>query len=146
MNLRPDRSGVRDELHDALSAHFGDDQVFMDVVGIELGDDFVEVIERNVASCDNLLAVIGKQQLQLIIANGVKKSPMPAFAKNAGGDLTDQQITAFFDDPSATARTLVLANATTRILYDLDRFQRSRLLHPDDPTQWQPVVAAALAR
>jgi len=39
------------------------------------------------------LAVIGKQELQLIIANGVPKTPMPAFAKNAGGDLTVHQIT-----------------------------------------------------
>jgi cytochrome c oxidase cbb3-type subunit 3 len=43
------------------------------------------------------LAVIGKQQLRQIIANGVPKTAMPAFAKNAGGDLTDQQITILAD-------------------------------------------------
>ena len=39
------------------------------------------------------LAVIGKQKLQDVIANGVPKTAMPAFAQNAGGGLTDQQIT-----------------------------------------------------
>jgi mono/diheme cytochrome c family protein len=43
------------------------------------------------------LAVIGKQQLRQIIANGVAKTPMPAFANSAGGSLTDQQITILAD-------------------------------------------------
>src|SRR5712671_1086358 len=43
------------------------------------------------------LAVIGKQQLRQIIANGVPKTAMPAFANTAGGSLTDQQITILAD-------------------------------------------------
>ena len=43
------------------------------------------------------LAVIGRQKLREVIANGVAKTAMPAFAKNAGGDLTDQQITILAD-------------------------------------------------
>jgi mono/diheme cytochrome c family protein len=43
------------------------------------------------------LAVIGKQTLRDVIANGVPKTAMPAFAKNAGGDLTDQQIAILAD-------------------------------------------------
>jgi mono/diheme cytochrome c family protein len=43
------------------------------------------------------LAVIGKQKVREVIANGVPKTAMPAFAKNAGGDLTDQQITILAD-------------------------------------------------
>jgi cytochrome c oxidase cbb3-type subunit 3 len=42
------------------------------------------------------LAVIGKQ-LKQIISNGVPRTPMPAFAKTAGGDLTEQQITILAD-------------------------------------------------
>jgi mono/diheme cytochrome c family protein len=38
------------------------------------------------------LAVIGKDKLKDVIANGVPKTAMPAFAKNTGGGLTDQQI------------------------------------------------------
>ena len=47
------------------------------------------------------LAVIGKQALEDIIANGVPKTAMPAFAKNAGGDLTDQQIAILADQIEA---------------------------------------------
>ncbi len=43
------------------------------------------------------LAVIGKQKLREVIAGGVPKTAMPAFAKDAGGDLTDQQITILAD-------------------------------------------------
>jgi mono/diheme cytochrome c family protein len=39
------------------------------------------------------LALIGKDKLRDTIANGVPKTAMPAFSKNAGGGLTDQQIT-----------------------------------------------------
>jgi len=39
------------------------------------------------------LAVIGKQMLKDVIASGVPRTAMPAFAQNAGGGLTDQQIT-----------------------------------------------------
>src|ERR1700722_3150939 len=42
------------------------------------------------------LAVIGKQ-LRQIISNGVPRTPMPPFAKSAGGDLTDQQISILAD-------------------------------------------------
>ena len=42
-------------LFDLLASHFGRAQVFKDVDSIELGDDFVEVINTAVASCDVLL-------------------------------------------------------------------------------------------
>jgi len=43
------------------------------------------------------LAVIGKQALRDVIAKGVPKTAMPAFAQNAGGGLTDRQITILAD-------------------------------------------------
>jgi cytochrome c oxidase cbb3-type subunit 3/ubiquinol-cytochrome c reductase cytochrome c subunit len=43
------------------------------------------------------LALIGKQKLREVIAGGVPKTAMPAFAKEAGGDLTEQQITILAD-------------------------------------------------
>ena len=73
--------------------------------------DFTALFEGNCAGCHGhdgrlgaarplndpvFLAVIGKQ-LQQIISHGVPKTPMPAFAKNAGGDLTDQQIAILAD-------------------------------------------------
>ena len=62
-------------------------------------------------------------------------------------DLTSGQIEVFFDaaDPHDPAPTL-LGSATTRIIYDLDRFRLTRADHPDDPTLWEPVFAATLAR
>jgi mono/diheme cytochrome c family protein len=40
------------------------------------------------------LALIGKEKLREVIAGGVPRSPMPAFARNSGGALTDRQVTA----------------------------------------------------
>ena len=79
-----------------------------------------------------------------------KPAPAPAEGDTLSGfepDLTEAQLDAFFDsaDPHATAPAL-LGSATTRIVYDADRFRRSREAHPDDPTQWQPAWAATIAR
>lgn len=62
-------------------------------------------------------------------------------------DLGPEQIDDFFDanDPHDPAVTL-LGNATSRIIYDLDRFYLTRKANPDDPAQWEPVFAATLAR
>ena len=50
-------------LYKRLADHYGAEQVFKDVDSIELGDDFGEVITREVGSCDVLLALIGNQWL-----------------------------------------------------------------------------------
>jgi len=43
------------------------------------------------------LAVLSKQDLIDIVSKGVPGTPMPAFAKSAGGDLTNQQIAILAD-------------------------------------------------
>lgn len=62
-------------------------------------------------------------------------------------DLTQAQVDAFYGiaDPRTAAAGLLLG-ATTRIVYDLDRFRRTQRASPVDPSQWQPVFAANLAR
>jgi TIR domain-containing protein len=50
-------------LNDLLSANFGPNQIFMDIDAIALGEDFVKAIERTVAKCDVLIAVIGNNWL-----------------------------------------------------------------------------------
>jgi RHS repeat-associated protein len=40
----------------------------------------------------------------------------------------------------------LLKGATSRIVYDVDRFFRSRQANPDNPALWQPAVAATIAR
>jgi hypothetical protein len=49
---------------DLLGHEFGPDHVFMDVDAIALGVDFVEVINVEVAKCDVLLALIGRNWLE----------------------------------------------------------------------------------
>lgn len=60
---RDDSEGYAGRLYDHLSAHFGDEKVFMDIDAIEPGVDFVKEIEEAVNSCDVLLALIGPRWL-----------------------------------------------------------------------------------
>jgi formylglycine-generating enzyme required for sulfatase activity len=57
---RDDSGGHAGRLLDRLSAHFGEDQIFMDIDYIEPGEDFVQVIEEAVGSCEILIALIGR--------------------------------------------------------------------------------------
>jgi hypothetical protein len=57
-------------LYDRLAGRYGKDQVFKDVDSIELGDDFVDVLTRAVASCDVLLALIGDEWLTVTDKEG----------------------------------------------------------------------------
>jgi len=78
--------------------------------------DFTVLFETNCAGCHGrdgrlgaarplndpvFLAVISKQRLHDVITNGVPQTAMPAFAQNAGGTLTDQQITILADQMEA---------------------------------------------
>ena len=56
---RQDAAGYAGRLYDRLASHFGAERVFMDVEGIEPGLDFVEALERAVASCEVLIVIIG---------------------------------------------------------------------------------------
>jgi TIR domain len=47
-------------LYDRLASRFPQNQIFMDIDSIELGEDFVKTTEKIVGSCDVLIAVIGK--------------------------------------------------------------------------------------
>jgi formylglycine-generating enzyme required for sulfatase activity len=60
---RDDSAGHAGRLYDTLTAHFGNEQVFMDIDLIEPGEDFVQVIEEAVGSCEILLALVGRRWL-----------------------------------------------------------------------------------
>lgn len=60
---REDCAGHAGRLYDRLCARFGAAQIFMDIDSIEPGEDFVEVIDKTVGSCNVLLAVIGQEWL-----------------------------------------------------------------------------------
>jgi len=90
--------------------------------------------------------------LGMVVGTAVMGKPLPAPVEGdllAGfvPDLTQAQLDGFFDaaDPHASAAAL-LNGATTRIVYDLDRFRRTRQADPTDPTKWHPACAATLAR
>ncbi|MBM4256846.1 MAG: toll/interleukin-1 receptor domain-containing protein [Deltaproteobacteria bacterium] len=58
---RDDAAGFSHAIYDRLVEHLPKEQVFMDVVGIEPGADFVTKLETTVDRCDVLLALIGKR-------------------------------------------------------------------------------------
>ena len=60
---RNDSASNAGRIYDRLEGHFGQGQVFMDVDTIQPGLDFVEVVQEAVASCDALIAVIGREWL-----------------------------------------------------------------------------------
>jgi hypothetical protein len=61
---RDDASGHAGRLYDLLAARYGADRVFMDIDAIPLGSEFGETINRAVASCDVLIALIGRDWLE----------------------------------------------------------------------------------
>lgn len=60
---REDSAGHAGRLYDRLSGHFGPERLFMDIDTIRPGEDFARVIEDAVASCEILIAVIGRYWL-----------------------------------------------------------------------------------
>ncbi|MFS8082318.1 MAG: toll/interleukin-1 receptor domain-containing protein [Ginsengibacter sp.] len=47
-------------IYERLRRDFGEDRVFIDLEGIEPGEDFVEVLERHLDGCEVLVALIGR--------------------------------------------------------------------------------------
>lgn len=74
---REDSEGQAGRLFDDLTAHFGEDSVFMDVAGIEPGRDFRRVIDEHVASCGVLLAMIGKRWIDAADQSGRRRLEDP---------------------------------------------------------------------
>lgn len=74
---RGDSSGYAGRLYDALAERSHGWQVFMDIDAIEPGADFTEVIDRELESCDVVIAVIGKHWLEETDANGRRRLDNP---------------------------------------------------------------------
>lgn len=65
---REDSAGHAGRLHDYLVRHFSEDQVFIDLEQsryINPGEDFIQIIEDTVRSCNILLVLIGQQWLSI---------------------------------------------------------------------------------
>jgi WD40 repeat protein len=65
-------------LYDVLAERFGGNRLFKDVDSIDPGDDFAEVIAREVASCQLLLALIGDRWLTVVDEQGRRRLDDPA--------------------------------------------------------------------
>lgn len=74
---RADSAGYAGRIYDRLVAHFGEDAIFMDVDTIEGGVDFVKVLEDAVQSCDVLIALIGRQWLNIKDKGGKRRLDNP---------------------------------------------------------------------
>ena len=98
---------------------------------------------RTEVAFDTLGMVVGTAVMGKLLPAPVEGDSLTGFV----ADLTQAQFDAFFDapDPHSSAQAL-LQGATTRIVYDLDRFRRTQQANLNDPTQWQPPCAATLAR
>lgn len=101
--------------------------------------------------------------LGMVVGTAVmgKAPPAPVEGDSLAGFVPDPNQSAldtFFSAPveanpadpkrsqASNATRDLLADATSRIVYDLDRFRVSQQAHPTDPSQWQPAVAATIAR
>ncbi|MEH6470368.1 MAG: peptidoglycan-binding protein [Halopseudomonas sp.] len=74
---REDADGFARSLFQSLTAHFGSDQIFMDVEDIELGLDFIEAIDKSLSSCGVLLVLIGKEWLSCVDSEGQPRLENP---------------------------------------------------------------------
>ena len=74
---RGDSAGSAGRLYDRLEQTFGADKVFMDVEGIQSGEDFAEMIDGRLASCDVFIAVIGRSWLRAVDQYGRRRLDIP---------------------------------------------------------------------
>lgn len=87
--------------------------------------------------------------LGLVAGTAVMGKPMETLGDSLTGfqaDLHQADIDQFFGNPRGPIAASLLGNATSRVVYDLDRFQETRAANASDPTQWEPVFAATMAR
>ena len=101
--------------------------------------------------------------LGMVVGTAVmgKAAPAPVEGDSLLGFMPDpsqSELDAFFSapveanpaDPKRSQATTnsrdLLAEATSRIVYDLDRFWVTQAANSGDPSKWQPAVAATIAR
>jgi RHS repeat-associated protein len=115
-------------------------------------NDYHILQPRLVSDANRNQTEVAFDALGMVVGTAVMGKPLPATVEGDSltgfvADLTQAQLEAFFDapDPHARAQAL-LQGATTRIVYDLDRFRRSQQANPNDSTQWQPSCDVSLAR
>lgn len=91
-------------------------------------------------------SVVAFDALGMVVGTAVMGKPAPATAEGDSldgftADLTQAEIDQFLADPKGPTAATLLADATTRIVYDLTASWRQ-----PDPTKKPPAVTATLAR
>src|SRR5215475_1217553 len=61
---RSDSQAMAGRIYDRLSAHYGDESVFMDIDKIPVGTDFRQYVRNELRQADVLLAIIGPHWLE----------------------------------------------------------------------------------
>jgi hypothetical protein len=74
---REDASGHAGRLYDQLAARYGAEEVFMDIDAIPLGSEFRQTISGAVASCDVLIALMGRGWLRAADSDGHRRLDNP---------------------------------------------------------------------
>lgn len=98
---------------------------------------------RTEVAFDALGMVVGKAVMGKFSSAPPEGDTLAGFVS----DLTQVEIEALCDSPDPrTGAAELLKDATSRVVYDLDRFRRTQQAHPDDPASWQPACTATLAR
>jgi formylglycine-generating enzyme required for sulfatase activity len=70
---RDDSAGMAGRLHDRLATKFGRQAIFMDVDSIQPGRNFANELDKQVASCDVFLPIIGPNWLDAKDENGHRR-------------------------------------------------------------------------
>jgi len=74
---RDDSAAYAGRLYDRLANHFGHNRIFMDIEHIEPGEDFTEVIQKQLAAVDVAIILIGKQWLDIADSTGQRRLDDP---------------------------------------------------------------------
>lgn len=149
--------------HDALDLLMAETRDPLDNRITVEANDYQVLQPRLVSDPNRNRSEVAFDVLGMVVGTAVmgKAAPAPVEGDSLAGfnpDPGQNDLDAFFSDPveanpadlkrsqATTATRDLLAGATTRIVYDLDRFVRTRQAHPTDPAQWQPAVAANITR
>ena len=70
-------AAIAGRVYDRLTQEFGPDNIFMDVDNLKGGSGFVDVITKQVAECDALVAMIGEKWLTVTDEQGARRLDNP---------------------------------------------------------------------
>lgn len=74
---RDDSRYAAGRFYDKLVQHFGEHEVFMDVVDIQAGQNFVEELNARLATCSVLVAIVGRHWLKASDEGGAPRLEDP---------------------------------------------------------------------